>query len=64
METSISNSVKIGTKCTVCGEFVELNEWELRHTTFKLCPECIKAIRFARKLMNANPNMNIEDDGK
>ena len=62
---SISNSVKVGTSCSVCGEFVELNEWEARHATFKLCPDCIKAIKFARRLMKNNPNMNIDgDDGK
>ena len=61
----ISNSVKVGIPCAVCGEFVELNEWEARHTTFRLCPECIKAIKFAKALMKHNPNMNIdEDDGK
>jgi hypothetical protein len=61
----ISNKAKIGTSCIVCGEFVELNEWEARYATFKLCPECIKAIKFAKALMKNNPNMNIDgDDGK
>ena len=61
----IKNHVKIGTPCLVCGEFVELDEWEVRHTIHKLCPECIKAIKFAKTLMKNNPNMNIdEDDGK
>lgn len=61
----INSNIKVGTSCIVCGEFVELNEWEARHTAFKLCPECIKAIRFAKILMKNNPNMNIdEEDGK
>ena len=61
----ISNKAKIGTSCVVCGEFVELNEWEARHAGFRLCDECIKAIKFARRLMKNNLNMNIDgDDGK
>ena len=61
----ISNTVKVGIPCAVCGKFVGLSEWEARYTTFKLCPECIKAIKFAKALMKHNPNMNIdEDDGK
>lgn len=65
----ISNKAKIGTSCAVCGEFVELNEWEAKHATFKLCPECIKAIKFARRLMIANPRADkmlpcLEDDIK
>ena len=61
----IKNHVKIGTSCMVCGEFVELNEWETRHAGFRLCDECIKAIKFAKTLMKNNPNMNIDgDDGK
>ena len=67
----ISNyaNVKVGTSCIVCGEFVELNEWEARHVSFKLCPECIKAIKFARRLMIANPRADkmlpcLEDDIK
>ena len=63
------NKVKIGTSCIVCGEFVELNELEIRHATSKLCPECIKAIKFARRLMIANPRADnilpcLEDDIK
>ena len=60
----ISNyaNVKVGTSCLVCGEFIELNEWEARHTSFKLCPECIKAIKFAKTLMKNNPNMNVDGD--
>lgn len=61
----IKNHVKIGTSCIVCGEFVELNDWEASHVSFKLCPECIKAIKFVKALMKSNPNMNIDgDDGK
>ena len=51
--------------CAVCGEGVPLNKYEARYTTFRLCPECIKAIKFAKALMKNNPNMNIDgDDGK
>ena len=62
----ISNKVKIGTSCVVCGEFVELFGFEKGP---KLCPECIKAIKFARRLMNANPRADkmlpcLEDDIK
>lgn len=59
---SISNNMKVGMKCSVCGGFIELNEWEARYATFKLCPECIKAIKFAKRLMKNNPNMNIDED--
>ena len=59
--------IRYAIPCGVCGEPIDLNEWEVRHTTFRLCPECIKAIKFAKRLMNANinmlPNLN-EDDGK
>ena len=51
--------------CGVCGKAISLNPIEARHTTFRLCDECIKAIKFARRLMKNNPNMNIDgDDGK
>ena len=50
--------------CGVCGKAISLNPIEARHTTFKLCPECIKAIKWAR-LQIKSCNMNIdEDDGK
>lgn len=52
-------------RCAVCGKAVSLTESEARYTTFRLCDECIKAIKFAKTLMKNNPNMNIvEDDGK
>lgn len=58
-------SIKVGISCAVCRKFVELNEWEAKYTTFRLCDECVKAIKFAKALMKNNPNMNIdEDDGK
>ena len=54
-----------GIPCGVCGKFVGLNSTEVRYTTFRLCDECIKAIKFAKALMKNNPNMNIDgDDGK
>ena len=54
-----------GIPCGVCGKFVKLNELELRYATFRLCDECIKAIKFAKALMKNNSNMNIDgDDGK
>ena len=51
------------THCAVCSEPVPLDEWEVRHVYFKLCPECIKAIKWARLQMKSC-NMNIEDDIK
>lgn len=42
---------RYGKKCGVCGEMILLDEWQLRHVTFMLCPECIKAIKWARKQM-------------
>ena len=51
--------------CGVCGIAIPINELQARHATFMLCPECIKAIKFAKTLMKNNPNMNIDgDDGK
>ena len=66
MVTSINLSETCyGIPCAVCGKFVGLSPTEIRYTTFRLCDECIKAIKFARRLMKNNPNMNIdEDDGK
>ena len=37
--------------CGVCGKAISLNPIEARYTTFRLCDECIKAIKFARALM-------------
>lgn len=54
-----------GIPCAACGKFIALTQAELRYTTFRLCDECIKAIKFAKTLMKNNPNMNIDgDDGK
>ena len=50
----IKAEIKYAIPCGVCGTSVELNEWEVRHTTFRLCPECIKAIKYAKELMNNN----------
>ena len=50
--------IKYAIPCGVCEEPIELNEWEVRHTTFRLCSECIKAIKFVRRLMIANPKMD------
>lgn len=51
--------------CAVCGKAVSLTQSEARYTTFRLCDECIKAIKFAKTLMKNNPNMNVDgDDGK
>ena len=66
-----------GIPCAVCGKFVGLNPVELKYTTFRLCDECIDAIRWAKIQMKA-ANMNVinllnevdkkienkEDDGK
>lgn len=54
-----------GIPCAVCGKFIGLNPIEARYTTFRLCDECIKAIKFAKVLMKNNSNMNIDEvDGK
>ena len=63
---TIKDYVKIGTVCMVCGEFVEIFGLERGP---KICPECIKAIKFARRLMIANPRADkmlpcLEDDVK
>ena len=51
--------------CAVCGKAITLTPIEARYTTFRLCDECIRAIKFAKVLMKNNPNMNIDgDDGK
>lgn len=67
--TSVLDKVGYAIPCGVCGDPISLNEWEARHTTFRLCPECIKAIKFARRLMIANPKADkilpcLEDDIK
>lgn len=61
--------VYYGIPCAVCGKAIALNPIEVRYTTFRLCDECIKAIKFARRLMNANPRADkmlpcLEDDIK
>ena len=50
-------------RCAVCGKAIALTPIEARYTTFRLCDECIRAIK--KVLMKNNPNMNIDgDDGK
>lgn len=66
-----------GIPCAVCGKFVGLTQTEARYTTFRLCDECIDAIRWAKiQMKTANMNVidllnevdkkieNKEDDGK
>ena len=51
--------------CAVCGKAVPLTESEARYTTFRLCDECIKAIKWARIQMKSSHLVNItEDDEK
>ena len=65
MVTSIKYSEpSFGIPCAVCGKFIPITQSEARYITFRLCDECIKAIKFAKTLMKNNPNMNIEDDIK
>lgn len=52
--------IKYAIPCGVCGTSVELNEWEVRHTTFRLCPECIKAIEYAKTLVKTNDMNTVE----
>lgn len=40
--------------CGVCGTPIDLTEWEARAVTFKLCPECITAIKWAKNEMKKN----------
>ena len=50
--------------CAACGKAVSLTQSEARYTTFRLCDECIKAIKWA-KIQMKSANMNIDgDDGK
>ena len=50
--------------CVVCGKAISLTQSEARYTTFRLCDECIKAIKWA-KIQMKSANMNIDgDDGK
>lgn len=66
MITSIKSSEPCcGVPCAACGKFIAITQSEARYATFRLCDECIKAIKFAKALMKHDPNMNIdEDDGK
>lgn len=41
--------------CAVCGKAIALTPIEARYTTFRLCDECIRAIKFAKVLMKNNP---------
>lgn len=51
--------------CALCGKAIALTPIEARYTTFRLCDEGIRAIKFATVSMKNNPNMNIDgDDGK
>lgn len=46
--------------CAVCGKAVSLTQSEARYTTFRLCDECIDAIRWA-KIQMKTANMNVVD---
>lgn len=65
---AVNNSeLSYAIECGVCGKAISINPIEARYATFRLCDECIKAIKFAKRLMNANINMLPsldEDDGK
>ena len=51
--------------CAVCGKAIALNPIEVRYTTFRLCDECIKAIKWAKIQMKTPHIVNVtEDDGK
>lgn len=41
--------VKYAIPCGVCGTPIDLNEWEVKHTTFRICPDCIEAIKWAKE---------------
>lgn len=61
--------IKYAIPCGVCNELIELNEWEAKHTTFRLCSECVKAVKWARLQMSMNLTNHIsffreEDDGR
>ncbi len=47
--------------CAVCSKSIPLTQSEARYITFKLCDECIKAIKFAKQLMENNKNMEIHE---
>ena len=34
--------------CAACGQTIPLNNTEAMYTTFRLCDECIRAIKFAK----------------
>lgn len=40
----------IAISCAVCGKAVALTPIEVRYTTFRLCDECIRAIKFAKSI--------------
>ena len=61
----VSSDMSLAIPCAVCGKIVPLNPIEARYTTFRLCDECIKAIKWARIQMKTPHIVNItEDDGK
>ncbi len=65
-ESKISETgVYYGILCGVCGKAIPLNPTEARCTTFRLCDECIKAIKWAKIQMKTPHIINVtEDDEK
>jgi hypothetical protein len=61
MITTLKDVTTYAIPCAVCGKVVPLTQSEARYTTFRLCDECIKAIKFAKQLMKNNPNMEIPE---
>lgn len=65
MVISTESKATICICCAVCGKAVPLTQSEARYTTFRLCDECIKAIKWAKIQMKTPHIINVtEDDGK
>lgn len=60
MEELSMNKLKYGIPCLVCGQSAEISEWEAKHNSVKICPECIRAIKWARLQMYSETQLVLK----
>ena len=58
-----SPKAKIGTQCLICGEFIELTEYEIHEGVVKICDKCKKAVMQMRDIPVVKEEPFINDKG-
>ena len=55
------NKLKYTTQCLICGQTAEISEWEAKEHSVKICPECIRAIKWARLQMYSETHLVLKE---